>query len=104
MQSVGAAVADLGFGYDLADRVVEMTYPSGRVTAVQTKAAASDPLWTVVASGMAYEPFAALTQANFGNGLSLAVDWGNDGRLASRRLYQTSGGANLSQLSYAYEQ
>ena len=38
-----------------------------------------------------------------GNGLSLAVDWGNDGRLASRRLYQTSGGANLSQLSYAYD-
>ena len=37
------------------------------------------------------------------NGLSVANDWDNDGRLASRRLYQTSGGTNLSYLSYAYD-
>jgi len=37
------------------------------------------------------------------NGLSVANDWDNDGRLASRRLYQTSGGTNLSYLSYPYD-
>ena len=38
-----------------------------------------------------------------GNGLSVANDWGNDGRLASKRLYQTSGGTNLSYLKYGYD-
>jgi YD repeat-containing protein len=33
----------------------------------------------------------------------MTVDWGNDGRLASRRLYKTSGGANVSLLSYTYD-
>ncbi len=33
----------------------------------------------------------------------MTVNWGNDGRLASRRLYKTSGGVNLSLLSYAHD-
>lgn len=38
-----------------------------------------------------------------GNSLSVANDWGSDGRLASRRLYRTSGGANVSLLGYGYD-
>ena len=38
-----------------------------------------------------------------GNGLSVANDWGNDGRLASRRLYNTSAGTNLSWLGYSQD-
>jgi YD repeat-containing protein len=33
----------------------------------------------------------------------MANDWGNDGRLASRRLFVTSGGVNRSLLSYSYD-
>ena len=39
----------------------------------------------------------------FGNGLSAANDWGSDSRLASRRLYRTTGGTNLSWLGYGYD-
>jgi YD repeat-containing protein len=37
-----------------------------------------------------------------GNGLSLSETW-TDGRLASKRLYNTSTSANLSSLAYAYD-
>jgi hypothetical protein len=33
----------------------------------------------------------------------MANSWGNDGRLASRRLYVTSSGVNRSLLSYGYD-
>lgn len=38
-----------------------------------------------------------------GNGLAVANDWGNDGRLAARRLTRTSDGTNLSSLAYGYD-
>jgi len=38
-----------------------------------------------------------------GNGLAVANDWGNAGRLASRRLYRTADGTNLSWLTYGYD-
>jgi hypothetical protein len=56
--------------------------------------------WTVVADTFAYEPFAAMKAVRFGNGLSAAIDWGSDGRLAS---HTTSTGANLSWLAYGYD-
>jgi len=113
-QTIGSGTADLAFAYDLADRVTEITYPSGRVvqytydtkgrvSQVQTKASAGAPSWTVLASDMSYEPFGSVKAMAFGNGLSVVNDWGNDGRLASRRLYQTSGGTNLSWLTYGYD-
>jgi RHS repeat-associated protein len=73
------------------------------VTSVQTRASASDPSWTVLASDISYEPFGSVKAMALGNGLLVANDWGNDGRLASRRLYRTSGGANLSWLAYGYD-
>ena len=114
-QTVGTSVAaDLGYAYDLADRIVQITYPSGRivdylrdtkgrVTMVRTKASAVDPTWTTLASGMDYEAFGPLKQASLGNGLSVGVDWGDDARLASRRLYKTADGTNLSLLTNAYD-
>jgi RHS repeat-associated protein len=112
-QSLGGATADLTYTYDLADRIIQVAYPSGRlvaygrdskgrVTSVQTKASASDPSWTMLASGLTYEPWGSLTAATFGNGLSLAQTW-IDGRLATKRLYNTSTSANLSSLAYAYD-
>lgn len=52
---------------------------------------------------MTYEPFGSVETIALGNGLSVATDWGNDGQLASRRLYVTTSGVNLSWLSYSYD-
>jgi RHS repeat-associated protein len=112
-QTIGTGTADLAYTYDLADRVTQITYPSGRivqyaydtkgrVSQVQTKAP-SDPGWTVLASSYTYEPFGAVKTIAFGNGLTLTNDWGNDGRLASKRLSVMSSGSNLSWLTYNYD-
>jgi len=114
-QTIGtSSAAQLAYAYDLGDRVTQITYPSGRivqygrdtkgrVNLVQTKASASVGSWTVIASNVTYEPFAAMKSMQLGNGLAVANDWGNDGRLASRRLYRTADGTNLSWLTYGYD-
>jgi RHS repeat-associated protein len=113
-QTIGTtATASLVYVYNLADRITQITYPSGRqilytrdtkgrVTQVRTRATSAATLVTLM-SAMTYEPFAALKTATFGNTLKLTQDWGNDGRLASKRMYRTTGGANLSMLSYSYD-
>jgi len=114
-QVVGTSTAaQLIYAYDLADRITQITYPSGRivqylrdtkgrVNLVQTKATSSVTTWTNLADSFTYEPFAAVKAMRFGNGLVAANDWGNDSRLASRRLYATAAGTNLSWLGYGYD-
>jgi RHS repeat-associated protein len=114
-QTVGSSTtANLTYDYDLADRITQITYPSGRlveylrdskgrVSTIRTKATAATTAWTNVATAMTYEAFGSLKQATLGNTLSMTNNWGNDGRLASRRLYVTSSGVNRSLLSYAYD-
>jgi len=113
-QAIGTGTADLAYSYDLGDRVTQVAYPSGRivqyaydskgrVSQVQTKASAGTSSWTILASSMSYEPFGSVKTMALGNGLAVANDWGNDGRLASRRLYRTSTNADLSNLSYGYD-
>lgn len=72
------------------------------MTSVTTKPIAGAASVTLV-SNITYEPFGSILGATYGNGLSLAQDWGNDGRLASKRLYRTAGGTNLSSLTYGYD-
>lgn len=109
-----AELLQLRYAYNLADPITQITYPSGRivqylrdtkgrVNLVQTKATSSVTTWTNLADSFTYEPFAAVKAMRFGNGLSAANDWGNDNRLASRRLYRTIGGTNLSWLGYGYD-
>ncbi len=114
-QAIGTtSAAQLIYAYDLGDRVTQITYPSGRivqygrdskgrVNLVQTKASASVGTWTSIASGLTYEPFGAVTSITLGNGLKATNDWGNDGRLATRRLQRVSNGTNLSLLTYGYD-
>ena len=45
----------------------------------------------------------SLKSATIGNGLSLANDRGSDGRLASRRLYETATSTSRSHLAYRYD-
>jgi RHS repeat-associated protein len=105
-------VGTLGWNYDLADRVVQVSYPSGRdvayardtkgrVIEVNTRPSSSAG-WTVLATNIAYEPFGPLKSADFGNGLKLSQDWGSDRRLASKRLY-AAGGTDIWHLSYTYD-
>jgi len=105
-------VGTLGWNYDLADRVVQLRYPSGRDVAYTRDAKGrvieiktrpdSGTGWTVLATNIAYEPFGPLKSADLGNGLKLSQDWGNDRRLTSKRLY-TAGGTDVWHLSYTYD-
>jgi RHS repeat-associated protein len=104
----------LRYTYDLADRIERMTYPSGRqvqysrdakgrVMTVRTRASAAITSWTQLSSAIKYEPFGSLRSMTLGNGLKVAIDWGNEGRLISRRLFRSAGDASLSLLTYAYD-
>lgn len=105
-------VGTLGWSYDLADRIVQVSYPSGRdveytrdtkgrVVDVKTRPHSGSG-WTILATNIAYEPFGPLKSADLGNGLKLSQDWGDDRRLASKRLY-TAGGSAVWHLAYAYD-
>ena len=112
-QAVGTSTAaNLAYAYDLGDRITQITYPSGRqviysrdpkgrVTLVRTRATATATLVTL-ASSLVYEPFGSLKTATYGNTLKLVQDWGNDGRLAAKRVVR-SNATNLSSLSYGYD-
>jgi YD repeat-containing protein len=113
-QTVGTTTAaNLTYSYDLADRIVQITYPSGRivgyvrdskgrVATVRTKATAATTNWTNVATGITYDPFGSLNYASLGNTLTMSNNYGNDGRLAQRRL-KTSTAVNRSLLTYTYD-
>lgn len=105
-------IGTLGWSYDLADRVVQVSYPSGRdvnyardtkgrVVEVQTRPD-SGSAWTTLATNIAYEPFGPMKSADLGNGLKLSQDWGSDRRLASKRLY-TGSGSDVWHVSYGYD-
>jgi RHS repeat-associated protein len=107
-----SATANLAYAYNLADQITQVTYPSGRqvlytrdtkqrVTQVRTRATSSATLVTLM-SAMVYEPFGSLKTATYGNTLKLVQDWGNDGRLAGKRVVR-SNATNLSSLSYGYD-
>ncbi|MEQ1890176.1 MAG: DUF6531 domain-containing protein, partial [Alphaproteobacteria bacterium] len=80
-----------GFAYDLADNLVTLTYPSGRIVnytrdalgrviSVSTRLNASAPPVTA-ASGITYAPFGPLTGFTFGNGIVLSQTFDPDYRL-----------------------
>ncbi len=113
IQTVGSGTATLSYSYDLADRIVRITYPSGRgvkylrdskgrVASVTSWANSSSPAITLMSSAT-YESFGALKTATFGNGTILNQDLGDDGRLASKRLLRSSDNSNIASLTYAYD-
>jgi RHS repeat-associated protein len=121
-QPHGAGTATTAWTYDLADRIAQITYPSGRqvlyqrdtqgrVNLVQTRANAAVPTWTLLASAHTYEPFGPLRQMALGNGTVMTNTWASPGvgaapgerRLAKRRLTRTSDSTVLSNLAYGYD-
>ena len=113
-QAIGTSPsASLQYSYDLADRIIAITYPSGRVVTytrnlrgvvrtIQTRPSATGTD-VVLASNILFEGFGSLGSATFGNGLEMTQIWGTDGSLTNRRLNRTAGGANLSSLTYGYD-
>ena len=113
-QSVGsAAAASLTYAYDLADRIVEISYPSGRqvrynrdikgrVSGVETRSSPS-AAWVTLAGNMTYQPFGAVESMSLGNGLAVTSERGLDGRLKRRRLTSVTTGTALSDLSYIHD-
>ncbi|MEL6215789.1 MAG: RHS repeat protein, partial [Pseudomonadota bacterium] len=111
-QSIGStSAALLAYEYDVADRITQITYPSGRlvrygydaqgrVNSVETKDSASAPTWQAVASNHQYQPFGPVKSMALANGLTVANDWDTDGRLSARRLTNTQSGTDLSSLAY----
>ena len=90
---VGAQTYVTEYGYDLADRMVSMTYPSGRIVdygrdaigrvdLVTTRAnALATPV--TLATGLTYEAFGPVNALDYGNGVTLANSFDLDGRLAA---------------------
>ena len=114
VQKIGtSASASLKYAYNLGDRITSITYPSGRsvsysrdskgrVSSVSTKASSAATSVSLI-SARTYESYGALKSATFGNGTALTQGWGNDGRLASKRLYKVSGNVSVSAFTYAYD-
>ena len=108
----GTTLGTLTLKYDLADRIIQTRLPSlrfvaytrddkGRVILVETRPTNSSP-WTLLADNIVYEPLGPMKSADLGNGLKLALDWGADRRLASKRLY-TAAGTDVWHVSYGYD-
>ncbi|MEW8000867.1 MAG: RHS repeat-associated core domain-containing protein [Candidatus Thiodiazotropha endolucinida] len=100
----------LAYAYDLANNLIQQTYPSGRlvnytrdqqgrIVAITTQAGAGAPLQEVV-SGVSYQPYGPLAGLDYGNGLALAIDYDLDGRISAM---ETHNGILLqSQFGYDY--
>jgi RHS repeat-associated protein len=109
---VGTTLGTMSLKYDLADRIVQTRLPSarfvaytrddkGRVIRVETRPNSSSA-WTTLADNIVYEPLGPMKSADLGNGLKLALDWGTDRRLASKRLY-TAAGVDVWHVAYGYD-
>jgi RHS repeat-associated protein len=111
-RSQGGQLYVTGYGYDLADRLTRIVYPSGRivtyqrdslgrVSAVETQDDDVSPVVSL-ASNLTYLPFGPLASLDFGNGLGLALSYDQDYRLTGIETFD--GGSNWVQdLAYGLD-
>ena len=110
-RTLGAATFTTGYAYDLADNVVKVTYPSGRivnydrddlgrVAGVTTQeSAAAVPV--TIADDVTYLPFGPMESLTFGNGLTVTYGYDQDYRLTD---IDTGGGvAAVQDLTLGYD-
>jgi RHS repeat-associated protein len=98
------------YAYDLADHVVQVTYPSGRIVTYTrdamgrvsdiATAASATAVPVAVVSGATYEPFGALTSLAYGNGLDLSAQYDEDYQPSARLV---EGAATVQDLSYTLD-
>ncbi len=107
---IGSMTYTTFYAYDLANHVIQITYPSGRIVSysrdamgriagITTQAnAAALPL--PVVSGATYLPFGALTGLTYGNGLALAIAYDQDYQPSAR---EVSGSSVVQSLAYGVD-
>jgi RHS repeat-associated protein len=104
-RTIDGIIYTTGYVYDAADRLLEMTYPSGLVVGyerdllgrVSAVTMTKDGVTRGIASGLEYAPFGPRTALAFGNGIQLTRTLDGDYRLAVQRA-----GA-VQDLSYQYD-
>jgi RHS repeat-associated protein len=100
-----------GYVYDVADRLTQMVYPSGRivayardalgrVTSVTTQANVSAAP-AIIAANIAYKPFGPIASMSYGNGLTRSYIYDGDYRLTD--LVTSDVDTNVQHLTYGYD-
>ena len=107
---INSHTAILHYTYDLADQLVRITYPSGRLVTYHrdaqgrvdtvTTQAAGGSAPSLVASNITYQPFGPMASLTYGNGLILNLTYDQDYRLTA--LQTAAGGTTIQNLSYTY--
>ncbi len=110
-RTIGGIAYTTGYGYDLADHVSSITYPSGHVitygrdsqgrissVAYQSSHAGAS---SVLASNVTYAPFGPLSQFIYGNGMARTQSYDQDYRLAG--IATSVAGANVQNLGLGYD-
>lgn len=99
------------YRYNLADNLVKLTYPSGRivnyyrndvlgrVSAITTQATATDPEQNVI-TGIQYLPYGPIKQYTYGNGLVRQVPYDLDYRIEQ---IQVADVQSVMSLDYGYD-
>ncbi len=112
-RTIGGVAYVTGYAYDPADRLVSVTYPSGRivsyerdlesrVAAVFTRASIVSADF-VIAWNMAYRPFGPLESFSFGNGLDVTLGYDLDGRLTDIDTGPAGAAPTVQDLAYVYD-
>ncbi|MGH9896824.1 MAG: hypothetical protein ACREA0_33455 [bacterium] len=77
--TVGGVTYTLGYAYDGADRLIRITYPSGRIvdysrdalSRIASMSTTWDGVTQALAGDIAYRPFGPMTSLAYGNGIPL---------------------------------
>lgn len=107
----GANTFSTAYGYDAAQRVASITYPSGwvasynrdamgRISGVSTRGTGGGAQVVTLVSGIAYQPFGPPNALRFGNGVAESRTFDADYR---ETLLVDQGRNPLQQLAYSYD-
>jgi RHS repeat-associated protein len=90
------------YAYDKYDRLTQLTFPDGKTAAydyldgkLRSITATPNGVSQVVADSIQYEPFGPLMGLRYGNGISRANDYDQNGRLVSIKSVDIASGANV---------
>jgi len=108
---IGSQTYTISYTYDLANRITQITYPSGRIvnytydssgylTQVDTKPS-SGGTDTVLASSITHKPFGPIASFTYGNSEALTKTWNNDYWLTALNTVYSS--TYVQELSYGYD-
>lgn len=109
-RTIGGTLYTTEYSYDLADNLIGIVYPSGRiltlvrdalgrVTSVTTKTNAAAPS-VDVATSITYMPFGPIASLLHGNALAATFTWDQDYRLSALKTEQ--GATKIQDLAYTF--